>query len=384
MKQIKRFFALLLVIVGFYSYYYYQPDIKTFVSSPLSFLKNDSKETLINGKKKDVNQLSKTKVVYVDESDAVIDVIDKASPAVVSIVRKEVLFDPFNGPFKSENSIGTGFIVDGEKGIIFTNRHVVEGENVTYSVVLGDGEKTFDVDKIYRDPVNDFAILQITTNGEVLTGLNLGDSDKLKVGQTVVAIGNALGQFGNSATKGIISGLGRLIYARSSIFGPPEALKNVIQTDAALNPGNSGGPLLNLSGDVVGINVAISQGGQNIGFSIPVNSLKRVVDGFYKTGKISHPFLGVEYNPIDKDMAKRAEVPVGAFIQTVVADSPAQKAGIKPGDIILKINGIRLDEKTNSLRKVIAEQKVGTEIEIVLQRDGKEVTVKAMLKDLAK
>ncbi|MDQ5981315.1 MAG: hypothetical protein QG570_62 [Patescibacteria group bacterium] len=321
-------------------------------------------------------------VKVVDEENAVIDVVKSATPAVVSVVRTEEYFDSRRGPIQSEDSIGTGFIVDGEQGYIFTNKHVVDDEEVTYSVVIGENEARYEVAEITRSPIYDFAILKIDTEGNKLPFLTLGDSDHIQVGQTVIAIGNALGEFGNSATKGIVSGLGRGIIAQSGLFGETELLEDVIQTDAALNPGNSGGPLLNIDGQVIGINVAISQGAENIGFAIPVNGLKATIDEFKTSGKITRPFLGVEAEIISKELSETENIPAGAYILRVVADSPASKAGIRRGDIITQIGGIALDDDDNTLSKVVLNQPTDRDIEIIIDRDGERVTVKARLQSI--
>lgn len=321
-------------------------------------------------------------VKVVDEENAVIDVVKSATPAVVSVVRTEEYFDSRRGPIQSEDSIGTGFIVDGEQGYIFTNKHVVDDEEVTYSVVIGENEARYEVAEITRSPIYDFAILKIDTEGNKLPFLTLGDSDHIQVGQTVIAIGNALGEFGNSATKGIVSGLGRGIIAQSGLFGETELLEDVIQTDAALNPGNSGGPLLNIDGQVIGINVAISQGAENIGFAIPVNGLKASIDEFKTSGKITRPFLGVEAEIISKELSETENIPAGAYILRVVADSPASKAGIRRGDIITQIGGIALDDDDNTLSKVVLNQPTDRDIEIIIDRDGERVTVKARLQSI--
>lgn len=372
--DIRRVFTILIIVILTYGVYYYQDEITGFFSSVGS---NNKVESTTSQETEE-----KVKVVVVDEEDAVIKVVEEVAPAVVSIVRKEVLFDPFNGPVRAEDSIGTGFIIDGKKGIVLTNKHVVNSKDASFSVVMGEGTISYDAKKIYRDPINDFAIVDLGLNGdESLPELTLGDSDKLKVGQTVIAIGNTLGEFGNSVTKGVISGLKRGIIASDGPFGRAEALEDVIQTDAALNPGNSGGPLLNLSGKVIGINVAISRGAENLGFAIPINTLESVIDDFKESGKISRPFLGVEYTQITKEIAESRAFPVGAFVRKVMPNSPADKAEIKAGDIILKLNGVRINDD-NTLAKVVARQETGKELDIVVDRNGKELTLKASLQDL--
>ena len=376
MNEIKRFASVVLIVMAVYLGYYFQDEIVSFVKSPLDSITKNGQD---NNTSETPNE--KVKIQILPEEEAVIRVVENSSEAVVSIVKKEAFFDPFRGSFISEDSIGTGFIIDGNKGIVLTNKHVVASSDAQYSILMGEGEKNFEVESVYRDPINDFAILKINTNDEKLPELRLGDSDSIKVGQTVVAIGNALGQFGNSVTKGIISGLGRGIFARSSFYGPAESLPNVIQTDAALNPGNSGGPLINLDVEVIGINVAISSGAENIGFSIPINTLKPVIEDFKETGKISRPFLGVEYDQVTKEVSESQVLPVGAFVRRVVEDSPADKAGIKVGDIIIKIDGVRLDDTENTLANIIVRQEVGKTIEIIVDRNGSELSLSATLVD---
>ncbi len=223
----------------------------------------------------------------VEEESTVIDVVENSSPSVVSIIVQSLVFDPFNVPSSSKEGIGTGFIVD-PTGIIVTNSHVVN-DSGDYSVVLNDGT-TYEVKQIHRDPTNDLAILEVDARG--LNALELGDSDALKVGQKAIAIGNALGQYSNTVTLGVVSGIARQITAGG--FGTPEkTYEDVIQTDAAVNPGNSGGPLLNLSGQVIGINVATSMGADNISFAIASNTLRPVLESYFEEGRIVKPFLGV-------------------------------------------------------------------------------------------
>ncbi|MEK7617121.1 MAG: trypsin-like peptidase domain-containing protein [Patescibacteria group bacterium] len=319
------------------------------------------------------NQETRT---IVSEENAVISVVEKVSPSVVAIgVTRRVInpFDPFSIPKMQDATIATGFVVS-EKGIIITNRHVVEGEG-NYSVVTKDGQK-YEVKRIYRDPLLDFAMVQI--DGSDLKPLELGDSSKLKVGQTVIAIGNALGRFTNTVTTGVVSGLGRRVIAGDPFSGSAESLENLIQTDAAINPGNSGGPLLNSGGQVIGVNVATTEGAQNIGFAIPINSVKTLVDEFVVKGTVSRPFLGIRYRFISRDVAILNEVPQGAYIQEVVLGSPADKSGIREGDIITKINGQTIDEE-GKVAKIISESNVGRSVELEVWRDGKQIKLTAQI-----
>ena len=303
----------------------------------------------------------------VTEESAVIEVVEKASPAVVSIAAQQNVFE--------DNSIGTGFIVESD-GLILTNKHVVAAENARYRVILKDGTD-YEVQEIHRDPFVDLAILKIDASG--LPTAVLGDSSNLKVGQTAVAIGNALGKFSNTVTVGVISGIGRGITASSS-FGQSEVLDDVIQTDAALNPGNSGGPLLNLSGEVVGINVATTSGAENIGFSIPINAIKPVLDDFKIKGRIVRPFLGIEYVIVTEDLSVLRKLPQGAFIQRVVADAPAEEAGLEPGDIVTQIDGEDINEQ-NTLAQVIRNHKVGDKLQLTIDRNGKKLELTATLSE---
>lgn len=306
-----------------------------------------------------------TKRVVVLEENAVIDVIEKSQPAVVSIVSDRVALDPFEGFVQRQSGIGTGFLVEG--GLVFTNRHVVDAD-LQYQVVLNDGT-SFEVTQINKDPVNDFAILKIDSGNETLPFLQLGDSDTIKVGQTVIAIGNALGEFNNTASKGIISGINRQIVAGGFFNEPTEVIDNVIQTDAALNPGNSGGPLLDLDGSVIGINVARAGDSDNIGFSIPVNSIKAVYESFNELGEIQRPFLGINYY---------GDMEGGAIVQSVYPQTTADTMGIEPGDIILEIDGEEVSAD-NPLSKIILNKKVGDEVTITVYRDRREVDLKGTL-----
>jgi S1-C subfamily serine protease len=329
------------------------------------------------------------------EESVVIEVAEKVSPSVVTvgiIKTQRVLdlfeWDPFMDPFgffrqpkskeqKIQRDIGSGFIVSID-GLVVTNKHVVADTQAKYRVITKD-DKEYEVKKIYRDPVNDLAILKIDASG--LKPVELGDSDKLKVGQFVIAIGTALGQFRHTVTTGVISGLGRGITAGSPFEGYVERLDNVIQTDAAINPGNSGGPLLNSAGQVIGVNVAVAAEGQNIGFALPINLVKESLANFEKTGRFDRPFLGVRYRMISQDLALLNDVPQGAYIVEVVEGSPADKAGIKEGDIITKIDGQLVREKDGGLAKLIAQKKIGETVRLTIWRDGEQKEVTATLEE---
>ncbi len=343
---------------------------------------NDTAEETAGGKRE-----------IVDEESVVTRVVDEATPSVVTVSISKVQtlrtdpFDLFNSFFgllgrqtepqeqKIEQDIGSGFVITAD-GLIVTNKHVVGDTQAKYKVVIGKDE-VVEVKQIYRDPVNDLAILKIDKSD--LKPVKLGDSDKLKVGQSVIAIGTALGEFRSTVTTGVISGLGRGITAGSPFEGS-ERLDNVIQTDAAINPGNSGGPLFNSSGEVIGVNVAVSQEGQNIGFALPINLAKQSIDNFRTTGEFERPYLGVAYQMLTKQAALLNEVPQGAYVREVVAGSPAEKAGIRPGDIIVEIDGRKMvDEKDITLVELINKKKIGETVKVKIWREGKEETFDVVL-----
>jgi serine protease Do len=315
----------------------------------------------------------------------VIDVVDKVSPSVVTISvitpKQTILqFSPFGGfsqGFRGgENQdIGTGFIVSSD-GLIVTNKHVVSDTTATYKVITKDN-KEYDAKEINRDPNNDIAIVKIDAMG--LTPVELGDSGNLKVGQFVIAIGTALGEFRDTVTTGVVSGLGRGITAGSAFEGYVERLDNVIQTDAAINPGNSGGPLLNSLGEVIGINVAVAQGANNIGFAIPVNVVKDALNQFKANGKFpERAFLGVRYYVIQKSSAIMNNVPQGMYVVDIVAESPAEDAGVKVDDIIVKVDGKEMTDQ-NLLTDIISEKKPGDKITLDIWRNGQTLQITATL-----
>lgn len=334
---------------------------------------------------------STDKVKIVSEESVVTGVVKSAAPSVVTIAAKETQQSLFNDnsqspfsffgipvPDQGQNqstpsepqNIGSGFIVKSD-GYIVTNKHVVSDTSLEYVVVTNNGKK-YNVNKIYRDPLNDIAIIKINPSdnvGNSLPPLTLGDSDKLQVGQLAIAIGTALGEFNNTVTTGVISGLGRGITAGSAFEGTAEQLDDVIQTDAAINPGNSGGPLLNSAGQVIGINTAVSQSGQNIGFALPINKVKDSISNFNQTGQFNRPYLGVAYEMVTPDIASRNDLPEGAYIQTVVPNSAADKAGLQQGDIITKVDGQKVVVKTNELSTIISKKKVGDSITLTVYRE---------------
>ncbi len=348
--------------------------------------------------------------VAMPEDQSLVDIIDRVSPSVVSVVAtKDVpvvrqfggspfsLFfqDPFqigegsgDGTERRQVGSGTGFFVD-ESGLIVTNRHVVSDEDADYTVLL-DGGQEYEAIVLARDPIQDIAVLRVRSEeGKMFPSLEFGDSDMLRVGKTVVAIGNSLGEFSNSVSRGIVSGLGRSVTAGTG-YGDPETLSDIIQTDAAINPGNSGGPLLDLSGKVIGINVAVAQGAENIGFAIPANQVRRVVDDIRETGKISVPFLGLRYAMIDEAVQKENALPYpyGAIVVrgnlatdlAVVPGSPADKAEIVENDIVLEIDGTKIDTD-HPLGNILSRYRAGDEVELRIWHKGEEKSVSVTLEE---
>jgi serine protease Do len=326
--------------------------------------------------------IEETKHVTLEEDSGVIEAAHKASPAVVSIVATSEIQDLFGNTITQEG-IGSGFIVTSD-GMIMTNRHVVPSTKKAYKVLTYDG-KSYDAKVTSLDPVNDIAVIKI--DADDLPVLDFGDSDKIQVGQRVLAIGNALGEYQNTVTSGVISATGRTIIAGSG--AQTEKLEDVIQTDAAINQGNSGGPLVNLEGQVVGINTAIDQGGQLISFAIPGNVVKEALDSVLEHGRVIRPYLGVRYLEITKEIAGLNKLPVdkGALVYSqsrdllaVIPDSPAAKAGLEVNDIITKVNGEEINQK-NSLTKLIQKYSPGAEVELTIMRDGKEMNLKVKLEE---
>jgi len=310
------------------------------------------------------------------QEKAIIEAVKKSSPAVVSI-----LIEGVGG--------GTGFIVS-EDGLILTNKHVVFDDDAEYTVFTNSGKK-FSAKVLAKDPFQDLAIVKIdqennvNENGELVVNkfpvLALGDSDNIEIGQTVIAIGNALAEFRNTVSSGLISGLGRRITASGGTY--VETLDDVIQTDTAINKGNSGGPLLNLRGEVIGINTAIANNAQSIGFSIPINYAKRDIEQIQETGKIVYPFIGVRYVLVNEEVKEEKKLTVNYGVLIVEGDSgqpaitsgsPAEQAGLEEGDIILSLDGKDITQD-NSLVKILMRYRAGDEITLKVLRDNQEMNV---------
>ncbi len=358
------------------------------------------------------NENENERIVFSEES-VITDVIERVNPAVVSIVItkdvpiieeyfenfdpfEEFFFDPFGGLFnfqvprmrekgteKREVGGGSGFFVS-KDGLVVTNKHVVSDTEAEYTVLTNDGEK-YEAEVLARDPVLDVAILKVKINDAPY--LEFGDSSKIKLGQKVIAIGNALGEFRNSVSVGVVSGLSRSIVAGDN-FGRSELLEEVIQTDAAINPGNSGGPLLDINGKVIGVNVAVSQSAENIGFALPANLVKSVVDSVREHGEIIRPYLGVRYIQVTPAVKEKNNIPVdyGALVVrgdtaeelAVIPGSPADKAGIVENDIILEVDGVKLEEG-KSLGLLIRQKNVGDIITLKVLSKGEEKIIPVTL-----
>jgi len=345
---------------------------------------------------------------------AIIDAAKKVSPSVVSIVISKNLptyeqqyVNPFgpDSPFEflipqqvqkgtqyREVGAGSGFIVSAD-GLVLTNKHVVSDSQADYTVLTNDGQK-YSAKVLALDPVQDLAVIKISrpsgtssNDGAVFSPVILGDSSGIQIGQTAIAIGNALGQFSNTVSVGVVSGLGRTILASDQTGSFSETLEDIIQTDAAINAGNSGGPLLNLKGEVIGINTAMAQGAQDIGFAIPINRAKKDIDQVVKTNKIVYPFLGVRYILVDEQVKQKYNLSVayGALIlkgdngePAVTLGSAAEKAGIKEKDVILSINGEKI-ATDNSMAKIIQKHNAGDKIVLHILKNGTEQDINVTL-----
>ena len=338
------------------------------------------------------------KEVISQQGNIIRQVSSEVGQSVVSINDTQVAssndispFGVFGAAPSTQQVAGTGIILS-SSGYIVTNRHVVPDGTSSVTVTLSDGTVFKNVRIIGRTSSTDnldVAILKIEdTKGKKLIPANLGDSSKTQVGDSVIAIGNALGQFQNTVTSGIISGFGRSIKASSSDGSSSENLDGLIQTDAAINEGNSGGPLANLSGQVIGLNVATAGGAQNIGFSIPINDINGIIQSVLTTGKFARPYIGVLYVPIDPTVKEKYNLSVdqGGYILPssitgqpgIVTDSPADNAGLKEGDIITKVNNNSM-KSTTTLTSLLDNYTVGTKVDLTVIRDGKTIHVPVVI-----
>lgn len=321
--------------------------------------------------------------IVLQQGELMAEVFKKVSPSVVSITTESQAQSRSFFGTGIEQGAGSGIIISSD-GYILTNRHVIPDGTTKVSIVLADGTAYDDVAVVGRDPLNDIAFLKIS-GAKNLPKAEIGDSTAVLPGQQVVAIGNALGEFRNSVTSGIISGIGRPIQADDG-SGSSEQLQNLLQTDAAINPGNSGGPLVSLEGKVIGVNTAISAEGQAIGFAIPINDAKGLINSVLKDGKIVRPYLGVRYVTLDKATAEQLKLSVaqGAYVSrsgndsAIVPGSPADKAGLREGDIITKVNNTAVSED-HALASLLAQFSPGDKVTLELVRDGKKQTVDVTL-----
>jgi serine protease Do len=358
-----------------------------------------------------------SKVAY---ENTIMDTVDKSNPAVVSIIiSKDVpvieqrmrsvnpfgdIFGPgspfggfgfpgFSVPEYTQKGVenkevggGSGFLVSAD-GLIVTNKHVVSDTDATYTVYTSTGKK-FPATVVARDSLFDIAVLRI--KGDGFPYLKLGNSKSIRLGQTVIAIGNALSEFKNSVSVGVISGLSRSITAGDG-YGHTEQLNNVIQTDAAINPGNSGGPLLDLNGFVIGVNVAAAQGSENIGFALPSGIVAKILSSIQKTGSIERAYLGIRYVAITPELAEKNNLAVdyGVLVQrgetmndlAVIPGSPADKAGLRQNDIILAVDGVDIKDNV-LLHEVVGEKPIGSTLRLHIERQGKRIIIPITLEKI--
>ena len=313
---------------------------------------------------------------------SIADIANKVSESVVSIITSTKTTNLFGQSYDSA-AAGTGVIVTSD-GYILTNKHVINGANEV-TVVLDDGTTYEKVEVVATDPLNDIAFLKIDGVSD-LAAATLGDSKTITVGQQVIAIGNALGEYQNTVTAGIISGTGRSVTASDGNGYNVETLTDMIQTDAAINSGNSGGPLVNATGEVIGINTATSASAENMGFAIPISSVKGMLSQLIETGKASRAYLGVYSAEITPELAKAYNLPVsvGTYLYSsssysaIVKDSPASKAGLKDKDIVTAVNGVKVGA-AGSLSNLIGEYKPGDTVQLTVIREGNEVAVNVTL-----
>lgn len=327
-----------------------------------------------------------------------IEMIDRVSKAVVSIqVRRRVpggaSSDPFSVPTLPSTTAtrerlreiggGSGFFVSAD-GLVVTNRHVVDDERAQYTVVTQD-KYSYVAQVVALDPVLDIALLKIDAEG--MAYVSFANTDSLRVGQTVFAIGNALAEFQNTVTKGVVSGLDRRVYADGPVSGS-EVIESAIQTDAAVNPGSSGGPLVDLRGEVVGMNTAVSEAAQSLGFALPARLIAYDVQSFQRQNRIVHAWLGVRFMPVDEELAETYHLPYayGDYVLrgsaknelAVIAGSPADKAGLQERDVILEVNGKKITE-ANSLSTAVSLADPGSVMHLKIWHEGKERDVEVIL-----
>ncbi|MDY0096841.1 MAG: trypsin-like peptidase domain-containing protein [Candidatus Dojkabacteria bacterium] len=351
--------VMLVILVSFILLIRYSENIQNLV------LNKDTQESEEN-----IN------LTVTQEENVIINVVQEASPSVVSIAVSQLTLKSGEGLVDEVSNIGTGFIVD-PNGIIITNQHVVSDTSSTYKVITNDG-KEYEVIEILRDDSNDIAVLKIDATS--LDSLELGNSDTLLVGQTVIAIGNPLGEYAGSVTTGVISGVNRSVTTSSGWFGSTtKVYEDVIQTDAAVNPGNSGGPLISSEGKVIGVNFATTSNADNISFALPINRVKQRLEEYRTYGKFIKPYVGISYRMISEYEAMYyKDVVAGALVVAIDPTSPAANTDITRGDIITKVED---REVTQSFAYIIQSYKVGDEISLEVWNGGKTRTVKVTLEE---
>jgi len=409
--------SIILVVAGcIIGFYIGMTALHYFPSQTQAFL-NYFRMPEVSAPKTNDQSSTSPYVSNISYEQAIIDAAKKVSPSVVSIVisknvpiYEEQFVNPFgdnsgNNPFGDmfpefnfqvpeqvqngtqlqEVGAGSGFIVSAD-GLVLTNKHVVSDSQAEYTVFTNDGKK-YSAKVLALDPVQDLALIKIQGTGVAFQPVALGDSSGIQIGQSAIAIGNALGQFRNTVSVGVVSGLGRTISASDQSSSFSETLEDIIQTDAAINAGNSGGPLLNLKGEVIGIDTAMAQGAQDIGFAIPINMAKKDIEQVTKTNKIVYPFLGVRYVLVDDQVKQKYNLSVdyGALVlkgsngeAAVTSGSAAEKAGIKEKDVILSINGEKITTD-NSMAKIIQKYNAGDKVTLRILRDNKEQDVNVTL-----
>ena len=327
------------------------------------------------------------------EETSISNIVSKVTPAVVSIIvesesESSSIYGYLYGETETVQAAGTGMIVTSD-GYIITNKHVAKGAK-KIQIIMDNGDTYDDVKVVGLDPLNDVAYLKINGASNLPT-VTLGDSKTLSVGQPVLAIGNALGAFQNSVTQGIVSGLGRTITAYDGEDdNVGEMLSDLIQTDAAINHGNSGGPLVNAGGEVIGINSATTESANGLGFAIPISATKGMLNSIIENNKPQRAVMGISYISVTPEITKAYDLPVnyGAYLysedshgrarSSVSADGPAARAGIKDGDIITKINGVSIGA-AGTLSSLVGEYKVGDTIEVEFVRDDKTMSTNVTL-----
>lgn len=342
--------------------------------------------------------------------DKIVKIIEESLPAIISIAATKKVSDvrdeltkagmepkQFEERLSSESengqitvSAGSAFIVD-TSGIVLTNKHVIQDKDATFTAIV-DGKK-YDIEVIDKDPLADIAIVKIVNPPNNLHTIPLGSAKQIKLGQGVIAIGNALGEFQNTVSVGIVSGLSRFLSALTDLDGHRERLRGLIQTDAAINPGNSGGPLINLDGEVIGINTAVVFGAQNIGFAIPIDRARRDLEEIKQSGHIRSPFLGIRYVLINKKVVEHFKLPIdhGVLIvreglpedYAVLPGSAADTAGLREHDIILSANGQDITEK-NTLEDILDTCSIGNILVLKILRKKEAIELKVPLEDRTK